>query len=112
MMPWLAKEKRKLSAVAGSAALRADAAESALCAYLSVVALFGLGVNAILHVTWAGPVAALVIVPLILGRYASLRCALVCETSQRNMQFQLWFWLEVIEKSMVGYQIFKGPRTS
>jgi divalent metal cation (Fe/Co/Zn/Cd) transporter len=44
IMPWLAKEKRKLSAVTGSAALRADAAESALCAYLSLVALAGLGV--------------------------------------------------------------------
>jgi divalent metal cation (Fe/Co/Zn/Cd) transporter len=65
IMPWLAKEKRKLSAVTGSAALRADAAESALCAYLSLVALVGLGVNAICHVTWADPVAALVIVPII-----------------------------------------------
>ena len=65
IMPWLAKEKRKLSAVTGSAALRADAAESALCAYLSLVALVGLGVNAIWHVTWADPVAALVIVPII-----------------------------------------------
>jgi len=65
IMPWLAKEKRRLSTVTGSAALRADAAESALCAYLSLVALVGLGVNAIWHVTWADPVAALVIVPLI-----------------------------------------------
>jgi divalent metal cation (Fe/Co/Zn/Cd) transporter len=66
IMPWLAKEKRKLSAVTGSAALRADAAESALCAYLSLVALLGLGVNAIWNVTWADPVAALLIVPFIL----------------------------------------------
>jgi divalent metal cation (Fe/Co/Zn/Cd) transporter len=65
IMPWLAKEKRKLSEVTGSAALRADAAESALCAYLSLVALVGLGVNAIWHVTWADPVAALLIVPII-----------------------------------------------
>lgn len=65
IMPWLAKEKQKLSAVTGSAALRADAAESALCAYLSLVALVGLGVNVLWHVTWADPVAALVIVPLI-----------------------------------------------
>jgi divalent metal cation (Fe/Co/Zn/Cd) transporter len=65
IMPWLAKEKRKLSAVTGSAALRADAAESALCAYLSLVALVGLGVNAIWHVTWADPVAALAIVAVI-----------------------------------------------
>ena len=43
IMPWLAKEKRRLSAITGSAALRADAAESALCAYLSVIALVGLG---------------------------------------------------------------------
>lgn len=66
IMPWLAKEKRKLSAITGSAALRADAAESALCAYLSLVALAGLGVNAIWHLRWADPIAALVIVPLIL----------------------------------------------
>ena len=66
IMPWLAKEKRKLSAITGSAALRADAAESALCAYLALVALAGLGVNAIWHLRWADPIAALLIVPLIL----------------------------------------------
>jgi divalent metal cation (Fe/Co/Zn/Cd) transporter len=66
IMPWLAKEKRKLSAITRSAALRAEAAESALCAYLSMVALVGLGVNAIWHLSWADPIAALVIVPLIL----------------------------------------------
>jgi divalent metal cation (Fe/Co/Zn/Cd) transporter len=66
IMPWLAKEKRKLSAITGSAALRADAAESALCAYLALVALVGLGINAIWHIRWADPIAALVIVPLIL----------------------------------------------
>src|SRR5216683_1961417 len=72
IMPWLAKEKRKLSAITGSAALRADAAESALCAYLALVALVGLGINALWHIRWADPVAALVIVPLILreGREA------------------------------------------
>jgi len=66
IMPWLAKEKRKLSAITGSAALRADAAESALCTYLALVALVGLGINAIWHLWWADPIAALVIVPLIL----------------------------------------------
>jgi divalent metal cation (Fe/Co/Zn/Cd) transporter len=66
IMPWLAKEKRRLSAITGSAALRADAAESALCAYLSVIALVGLGINAIWHIRWADPIAALVIVPLII----------------------------------------------
>lgn len=65
IMPWLAKEKRKLSAITGSAALRADAAESALCAYLALVAVVGLGINAIWRLRWADPIAALVIVPLI-----------------------------------------------
>jgi divalent metal cation (Fe/Co/Zn/Cd) transporter len=65
IMPLLAREKRRLSALTGSAALRADAAESALCAYLSVIALVGLGAHAIWHVSWADPIAALVITPLI-----------------------------------------------
>ena len=65
VMPWLAKQKRRLSAETGSAALRADAAESALCGYLSLIALAGLLVNAVWHVRWADPIAALVIVPLV-----------------------------------------------
>ena len=65
VMPWLAKEKRRLSGATGSAALRADAAQSALCAYLSFIALAGLAINAIWHVKWADPIAALVILPLI-----------------------------------------------
>ena|SRR6202166_374392 len=64
-MPWLAREKRRLSALTGSAALRADAAESALCGYLSLIALVGLAVNAICHVAWADPVAAICLVPFI-----------------------------------------------
>jgi divalent metal cation (Fe/Co/Zn/Cd) transporter len=72
IMPWLAKEKCRLSGVIGSAALRADSAQSALCAYLSLIALVGLGVNAIWHVRWADPAAALVVAPLIVreGREA------------------------------------------
>lgn len=66
VMPWLAREKRRLSATTGSAALRADAAESALCAYLSVIALAGLGINAVWHQRWADPVAAIIILPLII----------------------------------------------
>jgi divalent metal cation (Fe/Co/Zn/Cd) transporter len=72
IMPWLAKEKRRLSATTGSAALRADAAQAALCAYLSLIALAGLAVNAIWRVKWADPIAALAILPLIVweGREA------------------------------------------
>ena len=61
-----------------SAALRADVAESALCAYLSIVALGSLGVNAIWHLTWADPIAALVSVPLILREgWEAMRARLV-----------------------------------
>ena len=72
VMPWLAKEKRRLSGATGSAALRADAAQSALCAYLSLIALAGLATNAIWRVKWADPIAALAVLPLIVweGRKA------------------------------------------
>jgi divalent metal cation (Fe/Co/Zn/Cd) transporter len=72
VMPWLAKEKRRLSGATGSAALRADAAQSALCAYLSLIALAGLAINAIWHVILADPIAALAVLPLIVweGREA------------------------------------------
>jgi divalent metal cation (Fe/Co/Zn/Cd) transporter len=66
VMPWLAKEKRKLSAATGSAALRADAAQSGLCAYLSLIALLGLAANAVWRIAWADPVAALLVTPLML----------------------------------------------
>jgi len=41
VMPLLARQKRQLSAITSSAALRADAAESALCGYMSWIALMG-----------------------------------------------------------------------
>jgi len=80
VMPWLAKEKRRLSGATGSATLRADAAQSALCAYLSLIALAGLAINAIWHAKWADPIAALVVVPLIVweGREAMRRKACGC----------------------------------
>ena len=65
VMPWLAKQKRQLSAATASAALRADAAESAVCGYLALIALAGLAINTILGVSWADPIAALALLPLI-----------------------------------------------
>ena len=55
VMPWLAKQKRQLSGATGSAALRADAAQSAMCAYLSLIALAGLAVNALWKVKLGRP---------------------------------------------------------
>src|ERR1700674_3437468 len=65
-MPWLAARKRQLAATTSSAALKADAAQSALCAYMAWIALAGLLVNAIWGISWADPVAALALTPLIL----------------------------------------------
>lgn len=65
IMPWLARQKRRLSAVTGSAGLRADAAESMLCAYLSLIVLAGLAAHQLFGVAWADPVAALAVTPLI-----------------------------------------------
>lgn len=64
-MPWLANQKRKLASQLSSASLRADSAESALCGYLSLIALAGLLANAFLHTPWADSVAALALVPFI-----------------------------------------------
>jgi len=65
-MPWLASQKRKLATQIGSASLRADAAESELCGYLSLIALAGLLANALFRAPWTDPLAALALVPLIL----------------------------------------------
>ena len=53
--------------------MRADAAQSVLCAYLSLIALAGLAISAIWGVKWADPIAALAILPLIVweGREAT-----------------------------------------
>jgi len=65
-MPWLANRKRQLAGITSSAALKADAVESALCAYMAWIALAGLAVNAIWGKSWADPLAALALTPLIL----------------------------------------------
>ena len=66
IMPWLAAQKRQLSITTASAALRADAAESAVCGYLALIALAGLVVNAMWKMSWADPIAALALLPLII----------------------------------------------
>ncbi len=64
-MPWLATRKRQLANITSSAALKADAVESALCGYMAWIALAGLAVNAIWGKSWADPAAALALLPLI-----------------------------------------------
>jgi divalent metal cation (Fe/Co/Zn/Cd) transporter len=61
LMPWLAHEKRVVNATLQSAALRADIAESATCAYLAAVTLAGLAVDALTGLWWVEYVAAVVL---------------------------------------------------
>jgi divalent metal cation (Fe/Co/Zn/Cd) transporter len=72
VMPILAKLKRREARRSNNAALAADAVQSATCAYLAVIALAGLALNALSHIAWFDSVAALVAIPLLLkeGRAA------------------------------------------
>lgn len=65
VMPGLAWAKRRVAIRMQSTALEAEAKQTSLCAYLSVIALGGVGLNAFLGWWWADPVAALAMVPII-----------------------------------------------
>jgi divalent metal cation (Fe/Co/Zn/Cd) transporter len=72
VMPWLAKQKRRLCGNHGQCCAEGGCRTVGAVAYLSLIALAGLAVNAIWHVKWADPIAALVVLPLIVweGREA------------------------------------------
>jgi divalent metal cation (Fe/Co/Zn/Cd) transporter len=65
VMPLLSSAKRRAGKTARNPALTADAVQSATCAYLAGITLAGLVFNAVLHIRWIDPVAALVAVPVI-----------------------------------------------
>ena len=65
VMPLLARAKLRVARALQSRALEADAAQTSLCAYLSVIALAGVGLNAAFGWWWADPAAALAMVPII-----------------------------------------------
>lgn len=65
VMPALAWGKRQVANEMRSAALKAEAKQTSLCAYLSVIALGGVGLNALVGWWWADPAAALCMVPII-----------------------------------------------
>jgi divalent metal cation (Fe/Co/Zn/Cd) transporter len=65
VMPVLARAKRRIARELGSAALEADATQTSLCAYLSVIALVGVALNALAGWWWCDPAAALAMVPII-----------------------------------------------
>lgn len=66
VMPVLATAKLRVARAMGSRALRADAMETWVCAYLSAALLLGLALNALFGWWWADAVAGLGMLPVML----------------------------------------------
>ena len=71
-MPVLAALKRREARHSKNVALAADAVQSATCAYLALITLAGLAVNAAFHIAWFDSMAALAAIPILVkeGRSA------------------------------------------
>jgi divalent metal cation (Fe/Co/Zn/Cd) transporter len=71
-MPVLASLKRCEARRSQNAALAADAVQSATCAYIALITLAGLAVNAVFHLAWFDSIAALAAIPVLIkeGRSA------------------------------------------
>jgi divalent metal cation (Fe/Co/Zn/Cd) transporter len=80
VMPLLARAKRGVARQLESRTLEADGKQTSLCAYLSVIALAGVVLNALVGWWWADPVAALAMVPIIAKEgLEGLRGAIHCD---------------------------------
>lgn len=79
-MPILARLKRREARRSNNSALATDAVQSAMCAYLALITLIGLAMNAFFHIAWLDALAALVAIPLLLkeGHAAWRGKACVC----------------------------------
>jgi divalent metal cation (Fe/Co/Zn/Cd) transporter len=77
-MPLLARAKRKVAGTIGSAAMHADSRQTDFCTYLSAILLGGLVLNWTFGWWWADPVAALVMVPIIVHEGVKGLCARSC----------------------------------
>jgi divalent metal cation (Fe/Co/Zn/Cd) transporter len=65
IMPFIARAKRSVGRNISSAAMVADSKQTQLCAYLSMILLGGLALNALFGWWWADPAAALAMVPIV-----------------------------------------------
>jgi len=65
VMPLLSRSKRRVGHALNSAAMHADAKQTQFCTYLSAILLVGLILNAAFGLWWADPLAALIMVPII-----------------------------------------------
>jgi divalent metal cation (Fe/Co/Zn/Cd) transporter len=77
-MPILAGYKLKVAARLNSRALRADAVESIVCGYLSIVLIVGLAATRILGWWWLDSVAALALIPFIIKEARAAISGEVC----------------------------------
>src|SRR4029077_11737357 len=65
VMPLLARAKREVGTLLGSAAMHADSKQTDFCMYLSAILLGGLLLNVLFGLWWADPAAALLMTPII-----------------------------------------------
>lgn len=65
VMPLLARAKRRIAKEIHSHAMEADARQTDICTYLSAILLGGLLLNALFGWWWADPVAALIMIPIV-----------------------------------------------
>jgi divalent metal cation (Fe/Co/Zn/Cd) transporter len=65
-MPVLAALKRREARRSRNAALAADAVQSATCAYIALITLAGLALNAAFHIAWFDSLAALLAIPILI----------------------------------------------
>lgn len=66
VMPILARAKRQVATNINSRAMLADSRQTDICAYLSAILLVGLGLNALFGWWWADPIAAIIMLPIII----------------------------------------------
>lgn len=64
-MPWLARAKHRVATMLRSGALKAQAAQTRICAWLAAILLLGLGLDTVFGWWWSDAVAGLTMVPLI-----------------------------------------------
>ncbi len=82
VMPLLARAKRNVAAHLNSRAMMADSKQTDICAYLSAILLGGLLLNAVFGWWWADPVAAVVMLPIIVKEgIGALRGKTCCDGS-------------------------------
>ena len=82
VMPWPSIQKKALATKSISGALKADAVQSSMCAYLAWIALGGLVLNATFRFSWADPMAALLLLPIVVRESWEVmqekRCVCAC----------------------------------